>query len=119
MRLLGFQGLIHPFRHFHGRPHCIDHYEQTGRLVKLDQRPGLFLVYIEDGARPTGPEKALLKKLKGLLAQRANELEVQPELLAGRRDLQALVRGETDTRATSGWRREVLGNELLAIAAGD
>ena len=76
-------------------------------------------IQTDNGARPTGPEKALLKKLKGLLAQRANELEVQPELLAGRRDLQALVRGETDTRATSGWRREVLGNELLAIAAGD
>ena len=70
-------------------------------------------------AQPVGVEKALHKKLKVLLHQRADELKVQPELLAGRRDLRALVRGETETRATSGWRREVLGNDLLAIAAGE
>ncbi|MCH9027509.1 MAG: ribonuclease D [Proteobacteria bacterium] len=69
-------------------------------------------------ARLGEAEKALLKKLKVLLVQRAGELQVQPELLAGRRDLQALARGETDTRATRGWRREVIGGDLLAIAAG-
>ncbi len=68
--------------------------------------------------RHAGAEKALLKRLKLLLVQRAKELNVKPELLAGKRDLRALVRGETDTRATRGWRREVLGNDLLAIAIG-
>ncbi|MFB3063498.1 MAG: ribonuclease D [Gammaproteobacteria bacterium] len=67
--------------------------------------------------RPGAAEKALLKKLKALLVKRAGELKVRPELLAGRRDLQALARGETDTRATRGWRREVLGSDLLASAA--
>ena len=71
-----------------------------------------------NNSRPNAPEKALLKKLKILQQQRAMELKVQPELLASRRDLQALVRGETDTRATRGWRREVLGNDLPAIVGG-
>jgi len=58
--------------------------------------------------------KGLLKKLKSIQQSRARELKVMPELLAGRRDLNALVRGDTDTRATRGWRRDVLGNDLLA-----
>ncbi|MCH7893078.1 MAG: ribonuclease D [Proteobacteria bacterium] len=68
-------------------------------------------------ARPGEAERALLRKLKLLQKQRAEELKVEPELLAGRRDLKALARGETNTRVTRGWRREVLGNDLLAIAA--
>lgn len=90
---------------------------ETGILKALSQTSG-EPIPMANNSRPNTPEKALLKKLKILQQQRAMELKVQPELLASRRDLQALVRGETDTRATRGWRREVLGNDLLAIVAG-
>ena len=42
-----FQSLLHSFGDFPDRPHRIDDPEQIDRFIKLDQWPGLFLVYIE------------------------------------------------------------------------
>ena len=41
-------------------------------------------------------------------------LGIAQELLATRKELAALLRGETDQRVTGGWRREVIGETLLA-----
>ena len=48
------------------------------------------------------------------LAAIAAELAIQPEVLATRRELAALARGERDVPALCGWRREVVGERLLA-----
>ena len=37
-----------------------------------------------------------------------------PEILATRRDLEQLADGRKDTAVMSGWRREVIGERLLA-----
>ena len=67
-----------------------------------------------DPGRP-GPEQLRLQKALQLrLAAIAAELGIQPEVLATRRELAALARGERDVPSLSGWRREVVGERLLA-----
>ena len=68
----------------------------------------------DDGSR-AGPEQ--LRRLKALqqrLHTIAGELEIQPEVLATRRDLAALLRGERELPILSGWRRAIVGEPLLA-----
>ncbi len=68
----------------------------------------------DDGSR-AGPEQLRqLKTLQQRLLTIAGELEIQPEVLATRRDLTALVRGERELPILSGWRRAVVGEPLLA-----
>ncbi len=63
-----------------------------------------------------GPEQLRLQKaLQARLASLAAELGIQPEVLATRRELAALARGERDVPAMSGWRREVVGERLVAV----
>jgi ribonuclease D len=68
----------------------------------------------DDGPR-AGPEQLrLLKALQQRLLGIAGELGIQPEVLATRRDLTALVRGERELPILSGWRRAIVGEPLLA-----
>lgn len=61
-----------------------------------------------------GPEQLRLQKaLQARLAAIAVELAIQPEVLATRRELAALARGERDVPVMSGWRRAVVGERLL------
>ncbi|MGB5131809.1 MAG: ribonuclease D [Steroidobacteraceae bacterium] len=70
--------------------------------------------FADDGTR-AGPEQLrLLKILQKKLLAIAEELKVQPEVLATRRDLTALLRGERALPVLTGWRREVVGEPLLA-----
>jgi len=68
-----------------------------------------------DAGRP-GPEQLRLQKaLQVRLAAIATELGIQPEVLATRRELAALARGERDVPAMNGWRRQVVGEKLVAV----
>jgi ribonuclease D len=67
------------------------------------------------GRRPTPQENALVSKLQQVVRDEAAALGVSPEVLATRRDVEALVfedRGES--AALRGWRRAVIGEKLLA-----
>lgn len=67
-----------------------------------------------DPGRP-GPEQLRLQKvMQARLAAIAAELGIQPEVLATRRELAALARGERDVPAMTGWRQAVVGEQLLA-----
>ena len=69
----------------------------------------------ENGAGRPGPEQLQLQKiLQKRLGEIATELVIQPEVLATRRELVALARGDRDVPALRGWRREVVGERLLA-----
>jgi ribonuclease D len=63
---------------------------------------------------PDPQKTALVKKLSALHQAVAAELNVPPEILATRRDLEQLADGRLDGGVLSGWRREVLGERLLA-----
>ena len=60
----------------------------------------------------TEAEQKLYKKMKKLLDERATELGIDPPALGTRKDIEQIVRGNTDSPLLHGWRREVIGQEL-------
>jgi ribonuclease D len=80
-----------------------------------------------EGDRPTQPDVAdapLIALAEALVRARAAESGLAYELLAARADLQRIVTavrtdaGEAGVRTLEGWRREVVGSELLELLAG-
>lgn len=68
-------------------------------------------------APPTEAQKSQLKRLQERVSARAGELGIAAEVLASRRDLAAIVSGNTGpSRALEGWRRDLIGDDLLALA---
>ena len=63
---------------------------------------------------PDPQKTALVKKLSTVHQAVATELNLPPEILATRRDLEQLADGRRDGAILSGWRREVIGERLLA-----
>jgi ribonuclease D len=82
------------------------HAESAGTITDLD--PGF------DG-RPTAEQKELALRLGKIVDARAAELQVSAELLAPRGELKALALGRRGTDALTGWRRQEIGERLLAI----
>jgi ribonuclease D len=78
------------------------------------------------GPRPAHPQPGdapLIALAEALVRARAREADLAYELLASRADLQAIVVGErtgerADVRTLRGWRRELVGEELLALLDG-
>jgi ribonuclease D len=66
--------------------------------------------------RPTPEETALVAKLQQRVRAEAAALEISPEVLATRRDVEALVFQDRGESALSrGWRRVVIGDALAAM----
>ncbi|MBT8077475.1 MAG: ribonuclease D [Gammaproteobacteria bacterium] len=68
-------------------------------------------------ARPNEAQKAALKRMQQLVAERAGELQLAAELLAPKKELAAALAGNRDLRVLRGWRQDLLGADLLAILA--
>lgn len=90
--------------------------KESGRLLELvDQARDC------DDPVPDLPERltAEQRKRAGLMMetvrQVAAEIDVSAATLATRRDIKALVRGDSDSLPLRGWRREVIGERLLAL----
>jgi ribonuclease D len=81
---------------------------------------------LASGPRPAQPrpdDAPLIALSEALVRARAREANLAYELLASRADLQAIVAGErtgepADVRTLRGWRRELVGEELLALLDG-
>lgn len=58
-------------------------------------------------------EKILSKKLLGQVSAVAGKLGIASEVLASRRDINALIRDPQTARVSQGWRRTVIGEILL------
>ena len=71
-------------------------------------------VEFEQKTRPEPPDARRVKSLGATVRRVADELGIAPELLATRRELTALLRGNHDQRVLTGWRRGVIGDRLLA-----
>jgi ribonuclease D len=63
---------------------------------------------------PDAQKTALFKKLSTVHQAVAAELNLPPEILATRRELEQLADGRHDVAVLDGWRREVIGQRLLA-----
>lgn len=65
------------------------------------------------------PSAAAVDLLKTLLRLRAEEARVAPRLIANAEDIERLAAGDDDgVAALSGWRREVFGNDAIALRKG-
>jgi ribonuclease D len=64
---------------------------------------------------PTDNEQ--LNRLSAVVRTRAAEHDLSPSLLAPRRELSQLLRGDRDLALLRGWRLELIGRELLDLAA--
>ncbi len=64
--------------------------------------------------RPDPALLALVKRLGDIAGDVARQLEISPEVLATRRELEKLASGKRDVSLLRGWREEVLGGKLLA-----
>jgi ribonuclease D len=73
---------------------------------------------------PRAEDAPLIALAEALLRARAREAGLAYELLAARADLQAIVAAwrsgaaEADVRTLRGWRRELVGAELLELLDG-
>lgn len=70
-----------------------------------------------------GQKGSLLKALKSHVVHRAEHLKLAPEILARKKDLEQLIRSGSGNssyqlpESLSGWRKGVIGDDLLAIIA--
>lgn len=91
----------------------------AGRLVELlhttETTPGEAF---SPGAPLDRAERDRTDAMMKWVRKRAAELSIAPSMLATRRDIEALVRGERPRALLDGWRRELVGEELLAMAGG-
>jgi ribonuclease D len=65
--------------------------------------------------RPTAEETRLAARLMKLVREEAASLGISPEVLATRRDVEALARNESESTLLRGWRAEVIGRKLRSV----
>ena len=70
------------------------------------------------GQRMTPEQDVLVDILLAVVRKRGAEQEVSPTLLASRKDIEAVVLGQTDVPILHGWRGELAGHELQSVLAG-
>jgi len=66
--------------------------------------------------RPQPQQIALVTKLMSLARETAQHAKINAELLATRRDVEQLVFARRTEHLLSGWRREIVGEQLIAAA---
>lgn len=82
-------------------------------VTKADEEPG--------GQRPVTPDpgqEALIDLLSAVVRLKALENQIHPSVLASRKDLERFVINPTTSRLCQGWRRHLIGEELLALVQG-
>jgi ribonuclease D len=66
--------------------------------------------------RPDEGQKALLKEMQSRVAACARDLDIAAETVASKRELSAVINsGSRKSRVFSGWRAELIGDDLLAL----
>jgi ribonuclease D len=74
----------------------------------------------EKGRPPLRGHETLVALLQALLKLRSDENGVAAQLIANRKELDRIAtEEEPDVRALSGWRRELYGNDALALKRGE
>lgn len=66
--------------------------------------------------RPEAQQVAMVTRLMNLARATAEELKISPEILATRKDVEQLVFSRRTDRLSTGWRKDVIGDRLIATA---
>ena len=94
----------------------------TGLVAALQEAAGLPESALPDAPRTKDgprPSPALVALLRVLLAAKCEEHNVAPKLLASSEDLDRLATElEPDVPALQGWRRDMFGQDAMALKAG-
>lgn len=88
--------------------------EELIALIERGREQGASEPQIAMPSRPDPQQLAMVTKLMNFTRAQAEELKVSPELLATRRDVEQLVFSRRADRLASGWRKDVIGDRLLA-----
>lgn len=65
---------------------------------------------------PDDEQKALLKEMQARVAACAKDLDIAAETVASKRELaEVIVSGSRESRVFSGWRRDIVGSDLLDL----
>lgn len=85
-------------------------------LLALIERSGKEETAYRPPPAPDEAQKALLKKMQAVVANVAGDLGLANEVVASRKELSAVItRNDRDSRVFRDWRRELIGDELLAL----
>ncbi|MCK5889366.1 MAG: ribonuclease D [Methylococcales bacterium] len=68
--------------------------------------------------KKTQQQEAVLDVLTAVVRVRAEENSINPMILAGRKELEKLLRGEEDCLVLQGWRFSMVGQELQGLLQG-
>jgi ribonuclease D len=90
--------------------HCADDLLTMVRAANIPNPPPPVALR----QRPSPEQTALVKKLGALNQSVAQSLGLSPEVLATRRDIEQLAEGGRDVPILQGWRREIIGEPMLA-----
>lgn len=82
-------------------------------LEAINRKADSDLALVVDSGRPDPRIRALTRRLQDIVGGRAEQLGVPNSVLAPRRDLERLARGDRGINALRGWRRQVVGEPLL------
>ena len=59
--------------------------------------------------------KMILKEMSKRVEQKALNLKIYPEILCSKKELLAIGLGENNSRVFNGWRKKIIGEELLKL----
>jgi ribonuclease D len=65
--------------------------------------------------RPNEGQKSVLKKMQQIVTACAEDVGISAEIVAPKKELSAAMLGMTESRVFKGWRREIVGNDLLEL----
>ncbi len=67
----------------------------------------------------TADQDATLDLLTAVAKIHSRELEINPSILAPRKSIEDLIKGNTDTAVMQGWRGQLIGPALASVLSGD
>ncbi|MGH8497955.1 MAG: ribonuclease D [Methylococcales bacterium] len=88
-------------------------------VEKARDNPPIMSNFKSKTARKSAQQEVLVNFLGGVVHQIALEHSLSPAILCPKKDLDLLVCGDADSRLLRGWRRAIVGEQLLAILRGD
>lgn len=89
-------------------------------ITEAKNRPPIPLTLKDRPAKKTQQQEAILDILTALVRIRAEENELNPTILASRKDLEALLfNGDDECPLLHGWRYAMAGRELVGLLKGE
>ena len=80
---------------------------------KIDRTGQLKIIFNKNHKIHFDPN--LLEKFSKIIATKANELNIFPEVLAGKKDLLAMMQKKDNAKLLTGWRKKIIGAQLSEL----